>query len=361
MTQILAINPGSTSTKISVYQDDREMFTENVHHATKDLAPFPRIQDQYTFRLTAIRRILEKHSKNISSFDAFVGRGGLVKPIPSGTYRVDSALLTDLKQGVQGEHASNLGGILAYELAQEGNKLAFIVDPVVVDELEDIARISGHPGLPRKSIFHALNQKSVARKAAERLQKSYPDCRLIVAHMGGGISIAAHQGGRVIDVNNALDGEGPFTPERSGTLPVGDLVRLCFSGEMQQNEMLKMIKGKGGVVAYLNTNDMRMVKQRAETGDEQAQLILSGMAYQISKEIAAMGAVLSGQIDAIVLTGGIAHNSAVVEGIKKRCRFLAPFLLFPGEKEMEALVQGALRVIREEEELKSYASMLERS
>jgi butyrate kinase len=206
-----------------------------------------------------------------------------------------------------------------------------------------------------------LNQKSVARKAAEQLKKSYTECRLIVAHMGGGISIAAHQNGRVVDVNNALDGEGPISPERSGTLPVGDLVRLCFSGEFKQDDILRMIKGKGGVVAYLDTNDMRTVRQRAETGDKHAQLILSGMVYQISKEIASMGAVLSGQIDAIVLTGGIAHNSAVVEGIENRCRFLAPILLFPGEKEMEALIHGALRVLRKEEEPKSYASMLERS
>jgi butyrate kinase len=265
-------------------------------------------------------------------------------------------MLKDLKKAIQGEHASNLGAILAYELANPYDKPAFIVDPVVVDELEDIARLSGCPVLPRKSIFHALNHKAVARMAAAKLGRDYSSINLIIAHMGGGISVAAHRNGRVIDVNNALDGEGPYSPERSGTLPAGDLVRLCFSGKYNMKSILKMVKGQGGIVAYLYENDMRVVEEKINAGDENAKLIYQGMAYQVAKEIAAQGAVLKGKVDAIVLTGGVAYDTTFVQWIRERCEFMAPLLIFPGEQEMQALAWGAMRVLRNEEEAKSYHS-----
>jgi butyrate kinase len=277
--------------------------------------------------------------------------------LPSGTYIVDEQMVADLKQGLSGQHASNLGGILAIALAERTGKPAYIVDPVVVDELDDLARFSGHPDLPRKSIFHALNHKAVARKAASRLNKSYEQCDLIVAHLGGGISVASHHGGRVVDVNNALDGDGPFSPERSGTLPVGDLVRLCFSGKKDLQSILQMIKGKGGIFAYLGTNDMRRVAKKAEKGDSQAEMIYKAMAYQIAKEIAAQGAVLNGRVDAVVITGGIAHDKNFIAWIEERCSFLAPIMVIPGEEEMQALAEGALRVLKNIEQPKLYSQI----
>ena len=354
MFQIFVINPGSTSTKVALFQDEQQIFAEKIHHPIEELAGFPTILSQMDFRLKAIEEILSRNGQSIETVDAFVGRGGLLRPIPSGTYLVTEAMIADLKAGVQGEHASNLGGILAYELGRKTNKPAFIVDPVVVDEMEPIARLSGHPKLPRKSIFHALNHKAVARKAAARLGKNFKDANFIVAHLGGGISIAAHQKGKVVDVNNALDGEGPFTPERAGTLPAGDLARLCFSGRYSKEQVAKMIKGEGGIVAYLGTNSMQQVAQKVASGDEQAELVYKAMAYQVAKEISALAAVLKGEIDAIILTGGIAYDQGFCNWIKERCSFLAPIFIFPGEEEMEALALGALRVLRQEEEAKNY-------
>jgi butyrate kinase len=263
-------------------------------------------------------------------------------------------MLNDLKEGKYGEHASNLGAVLAYQIAKKTSIPAYIVDPVVVDEMEEIARISGIPDLPRKSIFHALNQKAVARKAAQDLGKKYQDSNLIVVHMGGGISVGVHQKGRVIDVNNALNGEGPFSPERSGTVPVGDLVKLCFSGEYHKNQIMTMIKGKGGLVAYLNTNNVEKVLKKVEKGDTKSKLILEAMAYQIAKEIGQGATVLKGNVDAIVLTGGISHSTKFVEIIKDRVSFIALVMVYPGEEEMLSLCQGALRVLSGEEEGKIY-------
>jgi butyrate kinase len=355
MYAVFVINPGSTSTKVALFQDDRETFTETLYHSPEET--LPAIPDQFEYRYRAVKNFIEKNDIDIHSIDAFVARGGLVRPLPGGTYIVDDRLLSDLEQGISGEHASNLGGILANALAEMTGKPAYIVDPVVVDELDDLARFSGHPDLPRKSIFHALNQKAVARKAAARLQKPYESCDLIVAHLGGGISVASHHRGRVIDVNNALDGDGPFSPERSGSLPAGDLVRLCFSGDADRHTVMRMIKGGGGMVAYLGSNDMRRIQRRVDDGDLYVEKAYRAMAYQIAKEIAAHGAVLRGNIDAIAITGGIAHDERFVGWIDERCSFLAPIFVFPGEKEMEALADGALRVLKKIEKPKIYSEI----
>ena len=286
--------------------------------------------------------------------DAIVGRGGLLKPIVSGTYSVNDNMLKDLKENVQGEHASNLGAIIANEIARSINKPAFIVDPVVVDEMEDIARLSGVPELPRKSIFHALNQKAVAKRYAQENMKNYEDINVIVAHMGGGVSVGAHKNGRIIDVNNALDGEGAFSPERSGGIPSGDLARMCFSGKYTLEEILKKITGKGGFVAYLDTNDGRIVRQLASEGDMKAKLVYEAMGYQVAKDIGAAAAVLCGKVDAIILTGGIAYEKMMVDIIKEKVEFIAPITVYPGEDEMLALAQGALRVLNGQEEVKEY-------
>ncbi|MBN1542562.1 butyrate kinase [candidate division KSB1 bacterium] len=353
MYRILALNPGSTSTKIAFFHDENESFAVNLHHSTQDLENFSRIIDQYAFRLQTIEKLLEEKGLALNDIDAFVGRGGLLIPISSGTFAVDDIMLKDLYAGVQGEHASNLGGILAYELAKRVDKPAFIVDPVVVDELQDLARFSGHPELPRRSIFHALNQKAVARKAATHLKRPYTDLNLVVAHLGGGISVAAHEKGRVIDVNNALDGDGPFSPERSGSVPAGDLVRLCYSGK-DCRTVLQMIKGKGGMVAYLGTNDMRHVQHLVADGDRRAITVYRAMAYQIAKEIGAMSVVLKGRVDAIVFTGGIAFDKILLGWISEYCSHIAPILIFAGEEEMQSLALGALRVLRGDEKAKVY-------
>ncbi len=351
---ILVINPGSTTTKLSLFKDDTMLFTETIAHSSDSLKMFNSIIEQYEFREKVILEFLRSRSINLNTIDAVVGRGGLLEPLVSGTYRVNQRMINHLQQSLFGEHASNLGAILAYQISRHNKIPAYIVDPVVVDEMNDIARISGMPLLPRKSIFHALNQKAVARKAAYDLGKNYNDVNLIVVHMGGGISVGVHQRGRVIDVNNALDGDGPFSPERSGTVPVGDLVRLCFSGKFSQSEIKSMIKGKGGLVAYLNTNDVKMVMEKITKGDQKSKLVLEAMAYQISKQIGEGATVLKGNVDAIVLTGGISHSLQVVEMIKDRVSFISLVMVYPGEEEMLSLCQGALRVLRGEEEERIY-------
>jgi butyrate kinase len=286
--------------------------------------------------------------------DAIVGRGGLLKPIVSGTYNVNDKMLGDLKESVQGQHASNLGAIIANKIANSINKPAFIVDPVVVDEMEEIARFSGVPELPRKSIFHALNQKAVAKRYAHEKSVNYEEINLIVAHMGGGVSVGAHKNGKIIDVNNALDGDGAFSPERSGGVPSGDLARMCFSGKYTLEEILKKITGKGGFVAYLNTNDARIVEKAALEGEPKAKLIHDAMGYQVSKDIGAAAAVLDGKVDAIILTGGMAYGKPMVNLISEKVGFIAPIVVYPGEDEMLALAQGVLRVLNGEEKVKEY-------
>ncbi|MBS3872842.1 MAG: butyrate kinase [Firmicutes bacterium] len=352
---ILSINPGSTSTKIALFENDSLLMEDNLSHSNEDLAPFKRIADQYSFRRQVIVNFLTDRGFDVAKLSAVVGRGGLLKPIASGTYAVNDAMVRDLHAAERGEHASNLGGLLAKDLADELGIPSFIVDPVVVDELQDVARLSGHPAITRRSIFHALNQKAVAKRYARAKGVDYKAINVIVAHLGGGVSVGAHCQGRVIDVNNALDGDGPFSPERSGSLPAGDLARLCYSGQYTLEQVKKMLTGQGGMVAYLGTNDGREVTRRMEAGDAQAGLVFKAFAYQVAKEIGAMAAALKGKVDVIILTGGLAHNSKyLVPWISEAVSFIAPLEIMPGEGEMSALCEGALRVIMGLEEARDY-------
>ncbi|MFH0867265.1 MAG: butyrate kinase [Bacteroidota bacterium] len=346
---ILTINPGSTSTKIAVFQNTRPVFTKNISHPAEVLKKYSKISDQYPFRKEIILRELKQTGIKLENIKAIVGRGGLVKPIASGVYAVNGKMKEDLLSNSLIEHASNLGGLIADDLASSlPNAKAFIVDPVVVDEYEDIARISGHPLLPRTSIFHALNQKAVARAHAKSILKKYEELNLIVVHLGGGITVGAHKKGRVIDVNQGLDGDGPFSPERSGTLPMGDFARLCFSGKYTKDQVLKLINGEGGMLAYLGTNNAYEVEQRMIKGDKKAQLIYEAMAYQVAKEIGAMSTVLKCEVDAILITGGIAHSRWFVNQITERVYKIAPVHIYPGEDEMQAMAFSGLMVINGE-------------
>lgn len=352
--KLLIINPGSTSTKIGVYEDEKEVFVETLRHSSEEIAKYDSIFEQKGFRKEVIMNVLKDNNFDVTTLDAVVGRGGMLKPMAGGTYEVNDELLKDLKVGVQGQHASNLGGILANEIAKEVGGRAFIVDPVVVDELEAVARISGVPELPRKSKFHALNQKAVAKRFGKESKSGYENLNLIVVHMGGGVSVGAHQNGKVIDVNNALDGDGPFSPERAGSVPVGDLIKMCFSGEYTQAEVYGKIVGKGGYVAYLNTNDARDVLREKQEGNEFAELIYNAFIYQVSKSIGEMATVLKGKVDSIILTGGIAYSPIVVADIKERVEWISNVTVYPGEDELLALAQGAIRVLSGEEESKEY-------
>lgn len=350
----LIINPGSTSTKIAVFEDENILFEKTLRHSTEEISKYEHIADQYEFRMNIIKDALKENGIELSSLSSVVGRGGLLKPIEGGTYGINDTMCEDLKVGVSGEHASNLGGMIAYSIAKSQNIPSFIVDPVVVDELDDIARLSGHPCFERASIFHALNQKAVARRAATELGKSYDDINLIVVHLGGGISVGAHKHGRVIDVNNALDGDGPFTPERSGSLPVGQVVKACFSGKYTQQEVAKMVKGNGGLNAYLNTNDAKSVEEMAQAGNDKAKQVFNAMAYQVAKSIGECAVVLDGDVDGIVITGGIAYSKSFVEYVSNKVKFISRIFVYPGEDELLALAQGGLRVLRGEEKAKEY-------
>ncbi|MGC4376490.1 butyrate kinase [Fictibacillus sp. Mic-4] len=356
--RILTINPGSTSTKIGVFDDEHCIFEKTIRHDIDVINTYHSIIDQYDFRKKTILEALDHEGINISKLSAVVGRGGLLRPIEGGTYRVNNEMLKDLRKGYAGEHASNLGGILAYEIATLLNISAFIVDPVVVDEMEPIARISGIPEIERKSIFHALNQKAVARRVAKMVGKPYNDLRLIVTHMGGGITVGVHKYGRVVDVNNGLHGEGPFSPERAGTVPIGDLVDLCFSGEYYIDEIMKKLVGQGGLVGYLGTNDAVKVEKMIAGGNKKAELIYDAMAYQIAKEIGAASTVLSGQVDYIILTGGLAYGKEFVKKITERVEWICDVIIQPGENELQALAEGALRVLKGEEHAKEYPTTL---
>ncbi|MDR0544342.1 MAG: butyrate kinase [Odoribacteraceae bacterium] len=354
--KILAINPGSTSTKIAVYDGENEIFIKNIKHPAAALAAFPSVASQFAFRREVILSELAAAGQDARSFGAIVGRGGLVKPIESGVYEVNEALLADLQHPPMGEHASNLGGLIARDIARSlpGAVKAYIADPVVVDELEEVARVAGHPAFRRLSIFHALNHKAIARLHAGNVGKRYEEMNLVIAHLGGGVSVAAHRLGRVIDVNNALDGEGPFSPERSGTLPAGQLVDLCFSGDKTREEIRRMITGEGGFVAHLGTNDAYTVEQKA-LDDPRFKAVQDAMAYQIGKSIGAMAAALRGRADAVILTGGIAHNPYLVENVREMVAFIAPLAVYPGEDEMRALAINALMAHRGELPVKVYA------
>ena len=350
----LIINPGSTSTKIGVFEDETLLFEETLRHTTEEISKYATIFDQKDFRKNIIIDLLKSKEFDVKSLGMVVGRGGMLKPIPGGTYACTDALVKDLEVGVSGQHASNLGGILAREIADEIGVPSFIVDPVVVDELMPIARYSGVPELPRVSIFHALNQKAVAKRYAKETGKKYEDLNLIVVHMGGGVSVGPHKNGKVIDIFNALDGDGAFSPERSGAVPVGALVKMCFSGEYTQAEVYKKLVGNGGFNAYVGTNDMRDVEKMVNEGNEKAAEVRDAFILQMSKNIGAMATVLEGKVDQIIVTGGIAYDKYVVAKLKERCEWIAPFTVYPGEDELLALVQGGLRVLNGEEEAKNY-------
>jgi butyrate kinase len=353
--RILAINPGSTSTKIAVYQDSEPFFLKNIQHSPKDLAPFQRIADQFHFRKDIIMKQLSDAEINLDQVHAVMGRGGLLKPIPSGVYEVNEIMIHDLENSPLGDHASNLGGLIAHDIAIElPDAKAYIADPITVDEMDDISRISGHPLFERISIFHALNHKAIAREYAKAINKRYEDLNLIVVHLGGGITIGAHKKGRVIDVNQGLDGEGPFGPERSGTLPIGALIRLCFSGKYTQKEVLWMNKGGGGLVAHLGTNSAVKVGKMIETGDAKAKMIYYAMAYQVAKYIGSMYVVLKCDVDAILITGGIANDKNFVAFIQEYVHKIAPVHVFPGEDEMHALAMNGLYLIKGEIQAKEY-------
>ena len=350
----LIINPGSTSTKIGVFEDETLLFEETLRHSTEEISKYATIFDQKDFRKNIIIDLLKSKEFDVKSLGMVVGRGGMLKPIPGGTYACTDALVKDLEVGVSGQHASNLGGILAREIADEIGVPSFIVDPVVVDELMPIARYSGVPELPRVSIFHALNQKAVAKRYAKETGKKYEDLNLIVVHMGGGVSVGPHKNGKVIDIFNALDGDGAFSPERSGAVPVGALVKMCFSGEYTQAEVYQKLVGNGGFNAYVGTNDMRDVEKMVNEGNEKAAEVRDAFILQMSKNIGAMATVLEGKVDQIIVTGGIAYDKYVVAKLKERCEWIAPFTVYPGEDELLALVQGGLRVLNGEEEAKNY-------
>lgn len=352
--RILTINPGSTSTKIGVFHNERSIFEKTLRHNIEELQRFDRIIDQYEFRKNHILETLHEQGINISKFDAVCARGGLLRPIEGGTYVVNDDMIEDLKSGYAGQHASNLGGIIAREIADGLNIPSYIVDPVVVDEMSVLAKVSGMPEIERKSIFHALNQKAVARKAAASLGKRYENMKMIITHMGGGITIGVHDRGRVVDVNNGLHGEGPFSPERAGTVPAGDLVDLCFSGEYTKEEIMKKLVGTGGLFGYLGTNDAVKVEQMIQGGDEKARFIYDAMAYQVAKEIGAASAALKGEVEAIVLTGGLAYGKSFVSAIRSYIDWISDVLVYPGENELQSLAQGALRVLQGEEQSKQY-------
>lgn len=350
----LVINPGSTSTKVGVFEDETLLFEETLRHPTEEIAKYASVIDQKDFRKEIILDFLKEKDCDPKTLNVIVGRGGLLKPIPGGTYAVSDALLADLKAGVQGQHASNLGGIIAREIGDQLGIPSFIVDPVVVDELSDVARFAGHPLFHRTSIFHALNQKAVAKRYAKEHGKKYEDLNLIVCHMGGGCSIGAHVHGSVVDTQNALDGEGPFSPERSGSLPTGQLVSLCFSGKYTAGEVRKMLAGHGGLVAYTGSNDMRDLLKAAAEGDKEIAATVEAFHYQIGKEVGAMAAVMKGKVDQIILTGGIAYGQETVDAITDMVGWIAPITVYPGEDELLALAQGALRVLNGEEPARVY-------
>jgi len=351
--RILVINPGSTSTKVALFEAEVPVLQETLRYDSADLAPFPHIADQYAFRRDSVLRWLEANGVALESLDAVVGRGGLFGPMESGTYRVNEAMLHEMRTLGPREHASNLGVLIAQEIAGRAGVPAFTVDPPAVDEMDEIARISGLGEIEWPSLSHALNTKAIARRAAADLGRPYADLNLVVAHIGGGISITAHRKGRMVDVRGGID-SGPFSPERSGSLPLTDLIELCYSGRFAREELKKYLIGRGGLVSHLGTNSALEVERRIAQGDLHARRVAQAMAYQIGKDIGAMATVLEGEVDAIVITGGVAHWQDLVEWVRQRVAFIAPLRVYPGEDEMLALAQGALRVLRSEEEAKVY-------
>lgn len=353
--QILAINPGSTSTKAALFVDDQPVLELTLRHSVEEIGRFASINDQLGWRRDLILQALEEKGHRVEDLAVVIGRGGLIKPIEGGVYEVNEQLKYDLLHAER-HHASNLGGLIADEIARVAGVKAYIADPVVVDELIPEARYSGLPECPRVSIFHALNQKATARIYAKQVGKNYEDLNLIVAHMGGGISVSAHRKGRVIDTNNALTGDGPFSPERAGSLPADELLALCYSGKYTKTELLRMIAGKGGLVAHLGTSSVQEVcgVLIEKEHNEHARQVMEAMCFNIAKQIGGMATILCGKVDAIILTGGIAYNDYVNVRIKEACEFIAPVHIYPGENELEALASNALMVLRGEVTPKEY-------
>lgn len=349
--KILSINPGSTTTKVAIYQNNQEFLSVQKNHSNDSLSHFESILDQYEFRFEIIERWLK--SNKISKIDAVVARGGLIKPVPGGVYYIDDNMIHDLKTSPI-QHASNLGALIAREFSKKYSVPSYIVDPVVVDEMDELARFSGHPDIKRYPIFHALNQKAVAKRYAEKSGKNYEKLHLIVCHMGGGITIGAHKKGKVVDVNNALTGEGPFTPERSGSLPCYQLIDLLKEKKKSISDIYKMLRGDSGLIAYTGTNNVRDIREKINQGNEKLKLILDSMIYQIAKEIGSMASVLKGKADRIILTGGIAHDSYVVKELRKYVQYIAKVIVYPGEDELQALASGVLRVLQKKETPKNY-------
>ncbi|MBF2350519.1 butyrate kinase [Listeria welshimeri] len=351
---VLTINPGSTSTKLAVYQGDKVLFEETVRHTMQEFTDFNNVQEQFDFRWQVLRRVIDAFGYDVNNLDAVVGRGGLLRPVAGGTYMVTEKMLADLKTNKYGEHASNLGAMLAKKLADTLDIPSFIVDPVVVDEMQPIARFSGNELIARKSIFHALNHKAAGRKIAKKLGSDYEKLNFVIAHLGGGISVAAHRQGKAVDVNNALDGDGPFSPERSGSLPMNDFLEVCFSGKWNKRELHDLIIGRGGMISYLGTNSMLEVEAKVKAGDEKAIQAFDAMAYQVSKEIGACSTVLHGKIDAIILTGGLARSDLFTSKIIEQTNWIASVIIEPGEDELEALNSGVQRVLAGLEKEKLY-------
>ena len=351
---VLAVNPGATSTKVAVFQNETLVKQKDVRHTTSEFKDCKRILDQKEIRLAYIMDFLREAGIRPESLNGIVGRGGLIKPIESGTYLINDNMIQDLLADSAAVHASALGGLMAAEIGMKYNLPAYVVDPVVVDEMEPCAKFTGFPGIERRSVFHALNSKAVARRCAKDIGIAYEDGRFVVAHMGGGITVAAHRYGRVIDVSNAIDGEGPFTPERCGAVTLEPLVERCFDGRTKKSDIMAMINKSGGLMAYLDTNDLREVEKMIREGDEYAALVLDAMAYQVAKEIGAMVAVLEGRLNAVVLSGGIAHSTRFTGSIKQRIDQIAQVVTYPGEDEMKALAEGVLRVLRGEDQAKIY-------
>jgi len=340
--RLLIINPGSTSTKVAIFEDGKQTAAETLRHATELISQFPTVYDQLEFRTAAVTAFLV--SCGNPALDGVVGRGGLLPPMPSGVYEVDDALVDKLRHPM-GQHASNLGGLIARNIAKERGLRAFIADSVTTDELAPLARYSGHPIIPRISIFHALNQKSVARRAASDMGRRYEEVNFIVCHLGGGVSVGAHKAGMVVDVANALDGEGPFAPERAGTLPITGLIELCYSGRYTHAEARKLLTGGGGFVAHLGTNSGQKLSEMVDAGDEHAILIEKAFVYGVAKEVGRMAAVLEGRVDAILITGGLAYSARICSLIEERVSPLAKVLRYPGEDEMMALAEAGARAL----------------
>lgn len=351
--EILAINPGSTSTKIAWFKDEEEVWRETVRHDPEEVARFEHVADQYAFRLKTIEEAVDAHKASLDSLNAVVGRGGVFDPIPGGTYRVDDVMIARARLGKPWDHASNLGCIIADAIAAPRDIPAFIVDPVAVDEMRPMTKVTGLPELPKHSLSHALNIKATVRMAARDLEKDWQEMNFVVVHLGGGISICAHEKGKMVDLNSGND-FGPFSPERTGGLPAGDLARKCYTGEFNQKDMLKQLVGKGGVYAYLGTSDMREVKKRIDEGDKEAETIVSAMAFQIAKEIGAQATSMAGNVDAILVTGGVAYYDELIVMIQERVQWIAPVLRYPGEDEMKPLAMGGFRVLNNEEIPKRY-------